>query len=94
MDVLCNTLTEAQAVLNALVDQIRQHTFVTVGALHRLTDQDSTYADAKVGWGNLRDATITQGDTYCTLTLPEPIEHAVFSTKRVMAILEGMYACS
>lgn len=72
-DIIINSRTEAEEVIDRLFDLISKYESATVADLYELTGLESSHTDHKWGWRDLRGATVgrVRGGGFL-LELPEP----------------------
>lgn len=73
-DIVLENGGEANDVLEALIDQLDQYEYVTVGDLYELVGMEVKHTDNKYGWTNLSRATVKRVRGGYLLDLPLPTE--------------------
>lgn len=71
-EIVLRTRAEADAVLDAMMDYMQKYDQVTVSDLYDLLGLQSTFADEKYGWRDLRGAGPTRISEGYLLDLPRP----------------------
>jgi hypothetical protein len=73
-EIVINSRQEAEEVLDQMYDVISRYEAVTVADLYELTGLESSHADQKWGWEDLRGSSVgrVRGGGYL-LELPDPI---------------------
>lgn len=75
-EIILETRSEAENVIDRLFDQVSQFEMATVGDLYDLVGINSNYTDNKWGWTDLRGAGVTRvrGGYLLELPRPEPLD--------------------
>lgn len=73
-EIIIENRGEAEGVLDALSDLIRQYDVATVADLYELVNISGSFTDDKWGWTEMRNASIRRVREGYLLVLPEPVE--------------------
>lgn len=73
-EIVLATRPEADAVLDAMFDLIKQYETVTVTQFYDLVDVTGTYMDNKWGWNSLEGVDVQRVREGYIITLPRPVQ--------------------